>query len=166
MWGQKLRLGTKPLVVLDLFANSSAMLAIVSTLLSYLSSLFRPKYQLALEVLALRHPIIVLKPQTPRPKLRRWDRGLWVRLKRVWPGWKTRAAFAYKRLFRRLAYVMLAERTSRGWMEKDQCNQGTTLSVIGLLPPTQSRGFRAQSRAMKPDHVRVHPFAINQVTTD
>lgn len=65
------------------------MFAIVSALLSYLSCLFRPKHQLALEVLALRHQLIVLKRQTPRPRLRRWDRCLWVMLKRVWLGWKT-----------------------------------------------------------------------------
>jgi hypothetical protein len=33
----------------------------VSALLSYLSSLFRPKNQLALEVLALRHQLLVRK---------------------------------------------------------------------------------------------------------
>src|SRR6266550_5896168 len=65
------------------------MFAIVSALLSYLTSIFRPKHQLALEILALRHQVIVLKRQTPRPKLRRWDRRLWVMLKRAWPGWKT-----------------------------------------------------------------------------
>jgi len=44
------------------------MFAIVSAFLSYLSSLFRPKHELALEILALRHQILVLKRQTPRPK--------------------------------------------------------------------------------------------------
>jgi hypothetical protein len=43
------------------------MIATVSGLLSYLSCLLRPKHQLALEVLAQRHQIIVLKRQTPRP---------------------------------------------------------------------------------------------------
>jgi len=65
------------------------MFAIVSALLSYPLSWFRPKHQLALEVLALRHQILVLKRQTPRPKLRRSDRCLWVMLRQVWPGWKT-----------------------------------------------------------------------------
>ena len=65
------------------------MLAIVSALLSYPLSLFRPKHQLALEVLALRHQILVLKRQTPRPKLCLSDRCLWVMLKKAWPGRKT-----------------------------------------------------------------------------
>ena len=64
------------------------MFAIVSAFLSYLSSLFRPKHELALEILALRHQLLVLKRQTPRPKLRRLDRCLWVLLMRAWPGWK------------------------------------------------------------------------------
>ena len=38
------------------------MFAIVSALLSYPLSWFRPKHQLALEVLALRHQILVLHP--------------------------------------------------------------------------------------------------------
>src|SRR5258708_39959916 len=65
------------------------MFAIVSALLRYPLSWFRPKHQLALEVLALRHQITVLKRQTLRPKLRWWDRCLWVMLKTAWPGWKT-----------------------------------------------------------------------------
>ena len=65
------------------------MFVIVSALLSYLSCFFRPKRQLALEVLALRHQLIVLNRQTRRPSLGRWDRCLWVILKRAWPGWKT-----------------------------------------------------------------------------
>ena len=65
------------------------MFAIVAALLSYPLSWFRPKHQLALEVLALRHQLLVLKRQTPKPKLCRSDRCLWVMLKKAWPGWKT-----------------------------------------------------------------------------
>ena|ERR1035437_10235498 len=48
--------------------------------MSYPLTWFRPKHQLALEILALRHQILVLEQQTPRPKLRRSDRCLWVML--------------------------------------------------------------------------------------
>ena len=65
------------------------MFTIVCALLSYPVSLFRRKHQLALEVLALRHQIMVLKRRTPRPKLGWWDRYFWVMLKRGWSGWKT-----------------------------------------------------------------------------
>jgi len=65
------------------------MFAIVSTLLRYPSSWLRSRHQLALENLALRHQITVLKRQRPRPKLRPWDRWLQIMLKRAWPHWKT-----------------------------------------------------------------------------
>jgi hypothetical protein len=42
-----------------------------------------------MEVLAFRRQITVLKRQTHRPKLRPWDRGLWMILKKAWPNWKT-----------------------------------------------------------------------------
>ena len=64
------------------------MFAFAFALLSYSLSLFRPKHQLALEILALRHQIMVLKRQTPRPKLRRSDSCFWVMLRKALPGWK------------------------------------------------------------------------------
>jgi len=57
--------------------------------LIYPWSLLRPRHELALEVLALRHQIIVLKRPMPKPKLRRWDRCFWVMLKRAWSRWET-----------------------------------------------------------------------------
>ena len=55
------------------------MFAIVSALLRYPLSWFRPKHQLALEVLALRHQIAVLRRTAPKcPKLTKADRLLWV----------------------------------------------------------------------------------------
>jgi hypothetical protein len=42
------------------------------------------------EILALRHQIIVLKRSVPnRPKLRPWDRLLWIWLSRLWPQWRS-----------------------------------------------------------------------------
>src|ERR1035437_3903560 len=65
------------------------MFELLRMVLIYPWSLLRPQHELAMEVLALRHQITVLKRQTSRPKLRWWDRCLWVMLKRAWPGWKT-----------------------------------------------------------------------------
>src|SRR5260370_41028436 len=65
------------------------MFSIISALLGFLLSWFRPKHQLALEVLALRHQITVLKRQTRKPRFHLGDRFLWVLLKRYWPDWKT-----------------------------------------------------------------------------
>ena len=64
------------------------MFAIVAALLRYLLSWLRPKHQLALEVLALRHQLTVLKRQIHKPKLRPSDRLIWITLKRLWPGWR------------------------------------------------------------------------------
>src|SRR6266478_3045165 len=65
------------------------MFELLRIVLIYPWSLLGRRHEVALEVLALRHQIKVLKRRTPRPKLRWWDRCLWVMLKRAWPGWKT-----------------------------------------------------------------------------
>jgi hypothetical protein len=44
---------------------------------------------LQLEILALRHQLQVLQRTRPRQlRLARTDRGLWVVLSRLWPGWR------------------------------------------------------------------------------
>ena len=65
------------------------MLAILWIVLTYPFSFFRPWHDLSLEVLALRHQLMVLKRQAGRPKLGRSDRYLWMLLMRVWPNWRT-----------------------------------------------------------------------------
>src|SRR5262249_55281834 len=44
---------------------------------------------LAVENLALRQQLAVLKRTTPRPKLRRRDRVFWVCLAKLWSGWRS-----------------------------------------------------------------------------
>jgi putative transposase len=50
---------------------------------------FRSRLALQIEILALRHQIIVLKRSTNRPKLRPWDRFFWIGLLRYWPQWRS-----------------------------------------------------------------------------
>ena len=64
------------------------MLAILWIVLTYLFWFFRLRHDLALEVLALRHQLMVLKRQAGRPKLGRSDRYFWMLLMRVWPHWR------------------------------------------------------------------------------
>jgi len=64
------------------------MFAIISVLLRYPLSWLRPKQQLALENLALRHQIAVLNRQAPKPRLQGTDRLFWVVLKGWWPNWR------------------------------------------------------------------------------
>ena len=64
------------------------MLAILWIVLTYPFSFFRPRHDLALEVLALRHQLMVFKRQTRQPKLRPADRLLWLTLRRLWRDWQ------------------------------------------------------------------------------
>src|ERR1035441_9330758 len=64
------------------------MFAVVSALLRDLLSCLRPKHELALETLALRHQIAVLHRPAHKPKLQSKDRLFWVLLKGWWPNWR------------------------------------------------------------------------------
>ena len=48
----------------------------------------RTRRQLAIQILALRQQLGVLKRSVKRPRLSNVDRGLWVLLSRRWSGWK------------------------------------------------------------------------------
>jgi len=48
---------------------------------------FRTRRQLAVEILALRHQLGVLKRSVKRPRLTNVDRKLWVLLSRRWARW-------------------------------------------------------------------------------
>jgi hypothetical protein len=65
------------------------MFEFLRMVLIYPSSVFRPQHELAMEVLALRHQVLMLKRRTHRPKLRPWDRGFWMVPKIASPNWKT-----------------------------------------------------------------------------
>ena len=62
----------------------------VDSILVFLSALrvfFRSRSDIALEVLALRQQVAVLKRKRPRPILNRLDRIFWTTLRRSWPRW-------------------------------------------------------------------------------
>ena len=62
------------------------MLTLLSALGSLLSFRVRNRASLALELVALRHQVTVLRRQRPgRPRLFSADRLLWVWLYRIWP---------------------------------------------------------------------------------
>ncbi len=56
-------------------------------LLTCLSAFFRTRYNLSIEILALRQQLGVLKRKTPRPRLLTQDRRFWILLRRFWPAW-------------------------------------------------------------------------------
>ena len=61
------------------------MIFLIQTIFGYLGT----NASLRLEVLALRHQVMVLKRQHPgRPKLRKLDRIFWVWLSQLWTEWR------------------------------------------------------------------------------
>jgi transposase InsO family protein len=64
---------------------------VVSFLVAVLAAarvFFRSRTDTALEVLALRQQVAVLKRRRPRPPLRPMDRVFWTALRKIWAGWK------------------------------------------------------------------------------
>jgi len=64
------------------------MLANASVLLRFLFSWLRPKHELALENLALRHQIAALNRPAHKLRVQGKDRLFWVALKGCWPNWR------------------------------------------------------------------------------
>ena len=63
------------------------MLEFILTPLAALRVFFRSRRDTALEILALRQQLAVLKRKRPRPRLHSLDRLFWIGLRRVWSRW-------------------------------------------------------------------------------
>src|SRR6266852_5306679 len=63
------------------------MLDFLLAALAAVRVLVRSRSDTALEVLALRQQVAVLKRQRPRPTLTRLDRFFWTSLRHLWPRW-------------------------------------------------------------------------------
>ena len=64
------------------------MIEFIPALLAALRAFFRSRTDLALEILALRQQVAVLKRKRPRPMTNVHDRRFWIILRRFWSGWK------------------------------------------------------------------------------
>ena len=64
------------------------MIDLILSLLAGLRVFVRSRGDLALEIVALRQQVAVLKRKCPRPPLATHDRLFWIALRRLWPGWK------------------------------------------------------------------------------
>ena len=62
------------------------MVQFLLTILLTLRVFFRSRADNALEILALRQQVAVLKRKRPRPRLNICDRLFWSALRRIWPG--------------------------------------------------------------------------------
>ena len=67
--------------------NGCFVLRLIPAFIAAVGALFRSRVDIALEVLALRQQVAVLKRQRPRPPLTRFDRFFWSSLRQVWPRW-------------------------------------------------------------------------------
>ena len=65
------------------------MIKLLLGILTCLSVFFRSRYNLGLEILALRQQLGVLRRKHPRPHLRAWDRLFWILLRRLWLDWSS-----------------------------------------------------------------------------
>ena len=81
------------------------MLDLLKSLLLAGTSLWKTKRELALENLALRQQLAVMKRSTKRVKLTNADRAFWVALKKIWPQWSN-------------ALVIVKPETVIGWHRK------------------------------------------------
>ena len=65
------------------------MTALFIALLASLRATIRSRFELAAEILALRHQLAALQRTAPKqPRLRPIDRLLWMLLSSVWPNWR------------------------------------------------------------------------------
>ena len=64
------------------------MLDLLHALLAAARTSLKSQRELALENLALRQHLAVLRRKTKRPKLTNADRAFWVALSRLWPDWQ------------------------------------------------------------------------------
>jgi len=78
------------------------VLNLIRSLLFAGLAFFRTRRRSAIEILALRHQLGVLKRSVKRPRLTDADRGLWVLLSRRWAGWSD-------------ALIMVKPATVIGW---------------------------------------------------
>ena len=64
------------------------LLQLLSALLATARSSLKSQHVLALENLALRQQLAILRRRTKRPQLTKTDRAFWVALSRLWTGWQ------------------------------------------------------------------------------
>ncbi len=61
----------------------------ISSLVPALISAFKARRELALENVALRQQLAVLRRSVKRPRLLKVDRVFWVLLRRIWTDWES-----------------------------------------------------------------------------
>ena len=93
---------------------------IIGALLAFVSTLFRSRLALQLEIVALRHQLTVYQRTTKRPRINPGDRIFWSWLSRRWSGWRG-------------ALVFVQTRTVLAWQRKRFRDHWAKLSKQGRL---------------------------------
>jgi hypothetical protein len=70
-------------------SSLGAAMILVLGVWAFLRALLGRSTAVTLENIALRHQLMVLQRSSPRPRLRRQDRILWVCLSRLWANWRS-----------------------------------------------------------------------------
>ena len=73
------------------------MKTIVTALFVFLTTLFRSRATLQLEIVALRHQLTIYHRTTRRPRIQPADRLFWSWLSRCWSGWRSSLVFVQPR---------------------------------------------------------------------
>jgi putative transposase len=97
------------------------MFTLILSLLGWFMTFVRSRNSMGLEIVALRHQVSILKRKNGRPRLGRWDRVLWVFLRRVWSRWaavlvivKPETVVRWHRAGFRLYWSFLSMRREKG----------------------------------------------------
>jgi putative transposase len=125
--------------IVDVFAFrvrlAARMLHLLYALLATIRSSLKSQRGLALENLALRQQLAILKRKTRRPKLNDTDRAFWVALSRVWAGWQH-------------ALILVKPETVIGWHRKGFKLYWTSESLNRGGRPRIDRELRTLIRRM------------------
>jgi hypothetical protein len=112
-------------VTLRCVTRDEAVFEFIVSMLAVLRVFLRSRGDTALEVLALRQQVVVLKRKRPRPVLNSLDRFFWTTLRRFWPRGKRpprdREAGDRRRLApRRLPALLALAFSASRWTSTDQ----------------------------------------------
>jgi hypothetical protein len=81
------------------------MFKVIFAVVRTVVTILKPRQQLCLEILALRHQVHVLRRGVKRPALNNADRLLWVGFMKMWPEWRN-------------CLVIVRPETAVGWRRK------------------------------------------------
>lgn len=95
--------------------------------------------KLSLELLALRHQLVVLRRTVRRPQIQNRDRGFWIVVSRIWKDW-------------RQALIIVKPETGLKWHRQGFKNSDLRASSRRTSPPMSA--LRVTRKVMAANHIR------------